>query len=90
MGFHTHTLDTDIEKDDFSDVPRIAGGKRARVINHRFRKEVIENCSEDAVVFIFLSGIHFPHKVSVQYGDLLAMLAVAVAVCVCVCVSSLD
>ena len=68
MGFHTHTLDTDIEKDDFSDVPQIAGSGRSRVINDRFRKEVVENCSKDAVVFIFLSGIQFPCKVGSQYG----------------------
>ena len=63
--FHVIHFDTNIDDDQLPRAAKEGKDKRAKVITERFISQVASKCMDEAIVFLFLSGIQFPIKVGV-------------------------
>ncbi len=66
-------FDTNIDNDQSPSAAKEGKDKRAKVITEKFIAEVANKCMDDAIVFLFLSGIQFPMKVGVVYALIIIM-----------------
>ncbi len=65
LDFHIINFDTNVDNDQLPSAVKEEGRgeRRSKVITERFIAEVASKCMEEAIVFLFLSGIQFPMKV---------------------------